>query len=112
MPRKKTPPAPSPAPSVTALVKTFDHPLRLRIIDELIAGDATSPVAIAARLDESVQLVSYHVRILRDRGLLELTATEPRRGAIEHFYAPTETARAARRAITVLENALNAAPAA
>lgn len=30
--------------------------------------------------------VSYHVRRLRDRGLLEQTRQEPRRGAIQTYY--------------------------
>jgi hypothetical protein len=29
------------------------------------------------------------VRILRDAGCAELVRTEPRRGAVEHFYRPT-----------------------
>jgi predicted transcriptional regulator len=30
--------------------------------------------------------VSYHVRQLENAGLIELVATEPRRGALEHYY--------------------------
>jgi DNA-binding transcriptional ArsR family regulator len=30
--------------------------------------------------------VSYHTRLLRDLGWIELVRTEPRRGALEHFY--------------------------
>jgi hypothetical protein len=33
--------------------------------------------------------VSYHVRVLRDTECVELVRTEPRRGAIEHFYRAT-----------------------
>jgi DNA-binding transcriptional ArsR family regulator len=61
------------------------HPVRIRIMQE--AHEEVSPKRIADVLgDVSVQLVSYHFRILRDAGLLTLERTEPRRGAIEHFY--------------------------
>jgi hypothetical protein len=33
--------------------------------------------------------VSYHVRILREFGCVELVRTEPRRGALAHFYRAT-----------------------
>jgi DNA-binding transcriptional ArsR family regulator len=51
------------------------------------ALDEFSPKKIADTFEGvSLQLISYHVRILRDAGLLELSRTEPRRGALEHFY--------------------------
>lgn len=34
--------------------------------------------------------VSYHVKELKKFGLIELTKTEPRRGANEHFYRATK----------------------
>ena len=72
------------------------HPIRLTIMRS--AGQPFSPKDMADRLgDVSLQLVSYHVRILRDAGLLELTGTEPRRGALQHYYraAPDASARLA-----------------
>jgi hypothetical protein len=30
--------------------------------------------------------VSYHIRLLHDLGAIELVSTEPRRGALEHYY--------------------------
>ncbi len=39
---------------------------------------------MAKEFDESLPLVSYHVRILRELSCLELVRTTPRRGAIEH----------------------------
>jgi DNA-binding transcriptional ArsR family regulator len=68
-----------------ALLAALAHPLRLSIMRA--ATEEISPKKLADRLKGSVQLISYHVRILRDAGLLELKRTEPRRGAIEHFYS-------------------------
>jgi len=42
-----------------------------------------------SRRGERLGNVSYHVRILRELGLVELVRTEPRRGALEHFYRAT-----------------------
>ena len=57
------------------IVKALAHPARreiLRIFDEGIA----SPKEIAARVKLPLPNVSYHVKILRELGLIEL---EPRR---------------------------------
>ena len=35
--------------------------------------------------------VSYHIRLLSDLGAIELVRTEPRRGALEHFYRAVTT---------------------
>ena len=67
------------------VVKAIGHPLRMQLLSRLNERVA-SPVELARELDESVQLVSYHVRILRDLGFVELVRTTPRRGAIEHHY--------------------------
>ena len=74
------------------VVKAIGHPLRMQLLTRLNERVA-SPVELARELGESVQLVSYHVRILRDLGFVELVSTTPRRGAIEHHY------RAIRRAL-------------
>lgn len=76
----------APQPSVdVGVVKAIGHPLRMQLLTRLNERVA-SPVELARELDESVQLVSYHVRILRDLGFVELVSTTPRRGAIEHHY--------------------------
>lgn len=69
----------------TDVVKAIGHPLRMKLLARLNERVA-SPVELARELGESVQLVSYHVRILRDLGFAELVSTTPRRGAIEHHY--------------------------
>jgi DNA-binding transcriptional ArsR family regulator len=67
------------------LAKALSHPLRahvLAILNERVA----SPNQIANELDEPLGNVSYHVKALADMGCIELVNTQPRRGAIEHFY--------------------------
>ena len=41
-------------------------------------------------LDEGLSQISYHVKVLRDFELIEMTKTEPRRGAVEHYYKAVE----------------------
>jgi DNA-binding transcriptional ArsR family regulator len=67
------------------LVKGLAHPLRVRILRALENGTA-SPNELAEALGVPLGNVSYHVRFLARVGLLELVRTQPRRGAIEHFY--------------------------
>jgi DNA-binding transcriptional ArsR family regulator len=67
------------------VVRAIGHPLRMKLLNRL-NEDVCSPVEMAREFGESVQLVSYHVRILRDLGFVELVGTTPRRGAIEHHY--------------------------
>jgi DNA-binding transcriptional ArsR family regulator len=67
------------------IVKGLAHPLRihiLRVLQERVA----SPSEIAADSDASLGTISYHVRYLERVGLIELTRTKARRGAVEHYY--------------------------
>ena len=69
------------------LVKALDHVLRQHILLAAVQGEV-SPNELSQALDEGLSQVSYHVRVLRDdcEGMIEETRTEPRRGAIEHYY--------------------------
>jgi DNA-binding transcriptional ArsR family regulator len=67
------------------LAKALGHPLRVRIIGVLEGGPA-SPSAVAAQLDEKLPNVSYHVKHLASLGVVKLTKTTARGGAIEHTY--------------------------
>jgi DNA-binding Lrp family transcriptional regulator len=58
----------------------------LEILHALQAGEA-SPSQLAKRLHQPLPNLSYRVRRLHDTGRIELVRTEPRRGALEHFYA-------------------------
>lgn len=68
--------------------KALSHPLRGRILQRL-AERTASPGDVAAELGVPLGVVSYHVRMLRDYGMVELVRTEPRRGALQHFYRAT-----------------------
>jgi DNA-binding transcriptional ArsR family regulator len=77
----------SAAPSLDeSLIKALAHPLRWRIVETIVERGETSPVELARLLDEPLATVSHHTRVLRDHGCIELTRTEPRRGAVEHYY--------------------------
>jgi DNA-binding transcriptional ArsR family regulator len=71
-----------------AVQRALAHPLRARLLLELRNGEA-SPSQLADTLLESVSLVSYHVRVLAEAGLVELAGTTPSRGALQHFYRST-----------------------
>ena len=73
------------------VVKALGHPLRQQILHVLSEGVA-SPNQIAQRLREPLGNVSYHVKTLLEYDCVELVKTEPRRGAVEHFYRATERA--------------------
>ena len=42
---------------------------------------------------EAISYVSYHLRALYKGGLIDLVRTEPRRGAVKHFYQLSEQFR-------------------
>jgi DNA-binding transcriptional ArsR family regulator len=67
------------------LAKALAHPLRVQLLAALNEGVA-SPNELAKKLGEPLTNVSYHVRMLHDLGCIELVETEPRRGALEHYY--------------------------
>jgi DNA-binding transcriptional ArsR family regulator len=68
------------------LIKALAHPLRWRIVETLVERGEASPVELARLLDQPLATVSHHTRVLRDNDCIELTRTEPRRGAVEHYY--------------------------
>jgi DNA-binding transcriptional ArsR family regulator len=68
------------------LLKAIAHPLRQRILAVINEGEETSPNEVAQRLDQPLGRVSHHVRVLARLGAIELVRTEPRRGAVEHYY--------------------------
>lgn len=68
------------------IAKAVSHPLRRDVLDLIIERGEASPNEAAAALGASLGTVSYHVQILRELGCVELVRTEPRRGALEHFY--------------------------
>src|SRR3984885_13411017 len=81
----------SPEGITQQLAKALAHPLRVRILSSLHKG-ISSPNQLAQELNEPLGNVSYHVKTLLEFDCVELVKTEPRRGAVEHFYRATDRA--------------------
>jgi DNA-binding transcriptional ArsR family regulator len=81
----------SPEGITQQLAKALAHPLRMRILSALHDG-ISSPNQLSQQLGEPLGNVSYHVKTLLEYDCIELVKTEPRRGAVEHFYRATERA--------------------
>ena len=73
-----------------ALLRAISHPLRHRLLG-MLDGRIASPNELARELGLPLGRVSYHIRLLSDLGAIELVRTEPRRGALEHFYRAVTT---------------------
>lgn len=67
------------------LVVAVGHPLRVAIL-EALHGRALSPKGLSSELGESQNLISYHVKVLREVGAVRLVRAVPRRGVKEYFY--------------------------
>ena len=74
------------------LFKAVSHELRQEIL-VLLSQEETrrlSPNEISKLTGEGLSKVSYHVKILKDFKCIRPRGTEPRRGAVEHFYVLNE----------------------
>jgi DNA-binding transcriptional ArsR family regulator len=67
------------------LTHAVNHPVRLDAL-VILSERSASPNEIAGELDVPLGTVSFHVKELADMKAIELVKTEPRRGAIEHYY--------------------------
>ena len=72
----------------TCIAKALSHSLRVQLLT-ILNDRMASPKELAKELDEGLSQVSYHVKVLLDFGMIELVKTEPRRGAVEHYYRAT-----------------------
>lgn len=73
------------APVELRLAKALSHPIRVQVLT-ILTKRVASPNQIAQELGEGLSQVSYHVKVLKEFDCIELVKTEPRRGAVEHFY--------------------------
>jgi DNA-binding transcriptional ArsR family regulator len=73
------------------MAKALSHPIRVQVLT-ILHRRVASPNQIAQELGEGLSQVSYHVKVLKDFNCVELVRTEPRRGAVEHFYRATARA--------------------
>ncbi|MCW3064734.1 MAG: transcriptional regulator, ArsR family [Solirubrobacterales bacterium] len=74
------------------LVKALSHPLRVRIMGILEHRTAT-PKQLADAVGVNLENVAYHVRTLRDLGLIKLERRGRVGGAVEHYYKAVERPR-------------------
>lgn len=74
-----------------ALLSILQHPLRKRLLRFYVEAEGTlSPKELTLLADDpKISNVGYHVRVLSEKGAVELAKTVPRRGAVEHFYEAT-----------------------
>jgi DNA-binding transcriptional ArsR family regulator len=91
----ETPPPLSDLEELAEFFRRLGHPVRLRILLAL-GGDTLSPSELEERLGVGLGLVAYHVRTLRDDGLVALVETRAARGSLESFYRLTARGELAR----------------
>jgi transposase-like protein len=78
---------PAPAHTITTLdaLKVFSDPLRQQIIEALLEG-AKTVKQVAAELDLAPTKLYYHVNLLEEHGLIQVTETRIVSGIIEKHY--------------------------
>ena len=70
------------------MAKALSHPLRFRLLQHY-SQQVTSPSEVSRALGVRLGDVTYHTRVLRDLGFVELVRTAQVRGAKQHFYRAT-----------------------
>jgi DNA-binding transcriptional ArsR family regulator len=73
------------------LMKALTDPRRVKVLS-ILNERVASPKELAEEFGETLSGVAYHFKVLRNFGLIELERTEPRRGAVEHYYRATNRA--------------------
>jgi DNA-binding transcriptional ArsR family regulator len=75
-------------------LKAVAHPVRLAVLKAFSEGHTSPQEAFIAlsRTDAAINLavVSYHVTLLKEAGMVELARTEKVRGATKHVYRVTK----------------------
>jgi DNA-binding transcriptional ArsR family regulator len=75
-----------------ALLKALGHPLRRSLLRRYVESEATNglgPKELALAEKAPLSNVSYHVRVLAEKGALEIVSEAPVRGSVAHFYEAT-----------------------
>jgi len=68
------------------LLKALEHPTRMEILS-VLKTEPSSPARIQRQLENvSLNLVSHHVKVLKELGCIELVETVSKRGAQERIY--------------------------
>lgn len=71
------------------LLKALTSPVRVQCLALMVEGE-WSPNRLHKELGVGLSQISYHIKVLKDFELIEMTKTVPRRGAVEHFYKSKE----------------------
>jgi DNA-binding transcriptional ArsR family regulator len=66
-------------------VKALSHPTRVEIL-ELLNEREASPTEMKRAIGCTLNRVNYHLKVLVECGCVEVSRTEPVRGAVKHFY--------------------------
>ena len=66
--------------------KALGHPVRHRIVNVLRQRPATLG-QLASAMGLAKGTISFHIRVLREAGLVRMTATRPVRGGTEQYFA-------------------------
>lgn len=83
-------PVPTREVSTLSIAKALTHPVRLRVLQRIVDGGEVSPSSLSEDLRVPLANVAYHVRYLKDLGLLRLTRTVPVRGTVQHIYVAAD----------------------
>jgi predicted transcriptional regulator len=77
--------------AVEAELNVLQHEVRRAILRVCLDQErAISPREISAKLRLPLSDVSYHVRVLANNKALRLIRTKHVRGAVQHFYRPSQ----------------------
>jgi DNA-binding transcriptional ArsR family regulator len=86
------------------VAQALNHPLRLGYLRALRKTKELSPVEFARQAAVPLGNASYHVKALRESGVVEVSSQVARRGAMEHRYKFTgPQAKATKAVMDLLE---------
>jgi DNA-binding transcriptional ArsR family regulator len=72
-----------------ALVTALNHPVRVKALTILTERQASAK-DISSAIDHPLSNVSYHMRVLRELGLIEAVGSEQIRGSVKTYYRALE----------------------
>jgi DNA-binding transcriptional ArsR family regulator len=67
------------------LIRAIAHPLRVCIL-EMLQGKSESATGISKKVNVSLNLVAYHLKVLEECGCIKEVGNRRRRGATERFH--------------------------
>jgi hypothetical protein len=72
------------------LLDAVRHPIRRSLLRRFLEStEMLSPKELSDLENESLSVISYHVRELDKLGAIEIAGDQQVRGALQHFYLPT-----------------------